>query len=63
MAEEFTGWEHIVELARRLDERAAARSGFEVEAVLVLSRAVLAFHQALQSGTVVLAPQSGDAPA
>jgi len=46
-------WETIVEMARQIDDRAAARRGLDVEAAVRLSRAVLAFDSLLESGHVL----------
>jgi hypothetical protein len=50
MRTDFMSWEQIVELAKLVDARAAARSGIDTEAALRLSRAILAFHQVIQRG-------------
>jgi hypothetical protein len=50
MRTDFMSWEQIVDLAKRVDARAAARSGIDTEAALLLSRAILAFHQVIQHG-------------
>jgi hypothetical protein len=56
MRTEFMSWEEIVELAKLVDARAAARSGIDTEAALRLSRAILAFQQAIQRGPLQRPP-------
>jgi hypothetical protein len=50
MGTDFMNWEQIVDLAKAVDAKAAARSGIDTEAALRLSRAILAFHQIIQLG-------------
>ncbi|MCL2449983.1 MAG: hypothetical protein FWD17_13635 [Polyangiaceae bacterium] len=50
-------WEEIVDLAKLVDARAAARSGIDTEAALRLSRAILAFQQLIQRGPLQRPPQ------
>jgi hypothetical protein len=50
MRTDFMNWEQIVDLAKLVDARAAARSGIDTEAALRLSRAILAFQQVIQRG-------------
>jgi hypothetical protein len=57
MRTDFMSWEQIVELAKRVDARAAARSGIDTEAALLLSRAILAFNQVIQLGPMQRSPQ------
>jgi hypothetical protein len=57
MRTDFMSWEQIVDLAKRVDARAAARSGIDTEAALLLSRAILAFNQVIQLGPSHRSPQ------
>jgi hypothetical protein len=50
MGTDFMSWEEIVDLAKLVDARAAARSGIDTDAALRLSRAILAFQQIIQRG-------------
>ena len=43
-------WERIVQLARELDERAAARLPIEPNRLLELARDLLSFHEAVSAG-------------
>ena len=45
-------WEEIVELARRIDHRVAAREGIDNDDVVRLAQALLAFQDRLSGASV-----------
>jgi hypothetical protein len=57
MRKHLLSWEEIVDLARHVDARAAARSGIDTDAALRLSHAILAFHEVIDRAKEPRAPE------